>query len=151
MCLFKKLLPWWTHFQAWWTLNVKPAIVPCLWGQLLQPRAALLSLSTHFIILLLLTDPSSLRGSFLFCIAPSLSVSNFSPFSRLCWPSPYHLLSLTPSHPGTHLFWLGILIPVLLPSIALTLIASTNCGYFSSLKVMRPSVLQMLGIIQWSL
>lgn len=44
--------------------------------------------------------------------------SRFPTFPRppcLCWPSPYHLLSLTPSHPGTHLFWLGILIPCASP------------------------------------
>jgi hypothetical protein len=115
MNLFDKFLPWWTHFQAWWALNATPAIVPSLRGQLLQPRTVSLNLSTYLIILLLLTDPSNLRHSFLFSSTLSLLIPNFLPSACPCWLSPCHLLSLSPYHPGTHLFWLDSLIQCAFP------------------------------------
>lgn len=39
----------------------------------------------------------------------------FPPSACLCWPSPGHLLSLSPCHPETQLFWLGIPMPCVFP------------------------------------
>lgn len=151
MNLFDILLPWWTHIQAWQALNAIPTVVPSLRGQWLQPRAVSLNL-----------PPTSL---FCYCW-PTLLISDTHFYSVAHLPSWFLTFPPLPVHAGSvpatcchsvliiqGLTYLDLIASynVLFPSIALTLIASTNCNYFNSLKVMRPLVPQMLGIVQWSL
>lgn len=142
--MFKKLLKWPSGFQAGGAFYLMPAILPSLWSLLLcSPRlgpSSSLYLPRYSVAVDWPLWPQ---------ICTSVLLHTFQPCPLLpvhtCWDTS---LCRTAKSLISNLVFSS---NITFPSIALTLIASTNCGCFNNLKVMRPSVLQMRGIVQWGL
>lgn len=142
--VFKKLLKWPSGFQAGGAFYLMPAILPSLWSLLLcSPRlgpSSSLYLPRYSVAVDWPLWPQ---------ICTSVLLHTFQPCPLLpvhtCWDTS---LCRTAKSLISNLVFSS---NITFPSIALTLIASTNCGCFNNLKVMRPSVLQMRGIVQWGL
>lgn len=117
---------------------------PAFDDYLLCPGLGPQPLSTCLVILLLWT------GSDIYFCSASLFPSQFPSFPASASP---RWLSLPPAvAPMCALskisHWLGVLIQCCFTLCSIDLESCANCSHFNNLKVMRPSVLQMCGIVQ---